>query len=462
MLTTSQIVLKNLILNDDYAKRVFPFLKGEYFESHSEKVIFEHISKYVEKYTESPSLEALYIELGNDNKIVEKVANDIDEILTEIKTDTETKSVDWLLDTTEAFCQDRAIINGLSESIAIATGENKTLDKGAIPDILKDALSIGFDHKLGHDYFDDAMSRYEYYHRKEEKIGFDLEYLNRITKGGFSKKTINIILAMTHAGKSALMCHMAAANLRDGKNVLYISLEMAEEEITKRIEVNNMNITFDDLEKLPKEQFLKKIAALKDKTLGKLKVKEYPMSSSHTGHFRKLVNDYELKQGFKPDIIYVDYLNIMLSARYKASSNANSYTVLLAASQELRGLASELGIPVVTASQFNRSGDGSSDPGMGEIAESFGILFGADFICALIATDEMKANGNVLIKQLKNRYNDMNKTPKFLLGFDRDKMKFYDLDNPTKNLYGDTKEEAPAGKFSKGPSDDKKKFEFQF
>lgn len=432
MLSTSRLILQNLIYDKDYLTKVVPFIKDDYFDDRGEKEIFRHVRKYVEEYNAPPTIEAVFISLQNDHTISEKSSEAIDEVFSEIKVDFIKQNHDWLVKETQQFCEDQAIKNAVFKAISIIEGEEKKLDRGVIPDLMKEALSINFDTSLGHDFLEDAESRFEYYHRKEEKTPFDLEYLNKITKGGFGKKTLNLYLAGTHVGKTALMCHQAAANLRDGKNVLYISLEISEEEISKRIDANCMDLEIDDVLNLPKEQFMNKINRMKGKYTGKLKVKEYPMSTAHVGHFRKLLNDYRLKQKFVPDIIYIDYLNICASAKIKGE--ANSYTVMKSVSEELRALASEFNVPIVSASQFNRAGADNSDPGMGSISESFAVNFGADFIAAVVTSEDLKSKGLVLFKQLKNRYDDMNRIPKFFMGFHRAKMKFYDVDKPEEGV----------------------------
>lgn len=441
MLSKSQLIIQNLLYDKDYLTRVIPYLKEDYFEDKGERSIFRHISQYVDQYNSPPTTEAVFISLSEDKKITETDANLVDIAFSEIKDTYHKQSMDWLVKETQAFCEEKALENAIYKAIAIIEGQEKKLNKGIIPDLVKDALSISFDTSLGHDYLDDAERRYEYYHRQDIKVPFDLDYLNRITKNGFSKKTLNIFLAGTHVGKTALMTHLAASNLKDGKNVLYISLEISEEEISKRIDANLMDLEIDDVLLLPRDQYMSKINRIKGKFNGKLKVKEYGMSSAHVGHFRQLLNEYKLKQKFFPDIIYIDYLNICASARLKA--DANSYTLMKAVSEELRALASEFDIPIVTASQFNREGASNSDPGMGSISESFAVNFGADFIAAIVTTDELKTRGMVLLKQLKNRYDDMNRIPKFFLGFDRSKMKFYDIDDPEKGITEPEYENAP-------------------
>ena len=572
MISGPKLVLQNLLFNQEYTARVLPFLQEDYFETQEEKVLFKNIRTYVEKFQSLPTYETIQITIESDTKVNETVEKNISKLLSDIKVYNE-QSLDWLIEYTEKFCQDRALYNAITKSVEIYSGDEKTLDRGIIPDLMKDALSITFQSTLGHDYINDSEHRFDYYHRVEEKVPFDLDYMNKITKGGFSKKTLNVFLAgcvdedteiniktdinqlgfnikikdlpfylenkkdvkintpdgyqpvlgfvdkgiyqgfscvseetgkevivnrnhlfetengweltkditdrevkiltengifesckvtkldtlhrivdlevghpnhryyangfsshNTHAGKSALMCHMAAANIRMGKNALYITLEMAEEEISKRIDANIFDISLNDLMSLSKDIFLNKINIIKGKTKGKLIVKEYPMASAHVGHFRTLLNDLRLKQNFVPDIIYIDYINICQSIRVKPGANANSYTIIKSISEELRALSFEFNVPVVSATQFNRQGADNSDPGMGDVSESFALNFGIDFGAALIASDDLKAQGMICIKQLKNRYNGPEEWSKFFLGFRRDRMKFFDVDGPTNGI----------------------------
>ncbi len=426
MSTKSLMILSNAIHDNEYAGKVLPFLKEEYFESESEQVILQGIKYYTEKYHDLPSPEGLAVVIDSEFTLNERVDKEVKDSLGNMK-NIAIQNHDWMMDMTETFCRDRAIYLAILKSVDIYE-KRENFDVGAIPDLLKDAISVSFNTTLGHDYFLDSERRYEYYHRTDIKVKFDLDDFNTITRGGFSKKTINIYLAMTHAGKSALMCHQAAANLRMGVNVLYISLEMSKEEISKRIDANLLDIVLDDIDKIPKEPYLNKIGSLQKKTAGRLIVQDYPMSSAHAGHFRALLNELKLKQKFIPDIIYIDYLNICASSKVKMGNNVNSYTMMKNVSEELRALAFEFDVPVVTASQFNRGANGSSDPDMGDISESFGVNFGADFICALVVDDDLKSRGQLLIKQLKNRYSDMNFKNKFFIGFDRPKMKFYTVE----------------------------------
>jgi len=432
-LHTSDIILRNLIKNEEYTKRVLPFIEEEYFSKQSEKDLFKHVRAFVGKYNVCPTIEALFIELSNDKTIKENVIGDIDKTLGEFKEDYELPQIDWLITTTEDFCKQRAIENAIHESISIIEGESK-LTSGAIPDIVQKALAVSFNKSVGHDYIEDAEKRFEYYHRKEEKVKLGLEFLNKVTKGGFSKKTLNLFLSATHGGKSALMCFLAAQNLMEGDDVLYISLEMAEEEIAKRIDANLMNVTFDDLMLLSEKMFFDKMSSIKKRTLGKLITKEYPTGAAHVGHVKNLLNELRLKKNFTPKIIYIDYLNIMTSFRIKPGTLSNTYLYNKSISEELRGLAVEEAVPIVSASQFNRMGATNGDPNMEDISESFGVNFTADWIAALISSDELISQNQMLIKQLKSRYDDKNRIPKFLVGFDRLKMQFSNVNDPLKGI----------------------------
>lgn len=420
------IILRELIHNKEFSRRVIPFLKKEYFST-GKDIIFDKIFSYTTKYSIPPTLDSLFVELQND-KLNENTIKTIDTIVKDLnKSDSDIDLV-WLMNKSEDFCKERAIHLALQKAITIYDEKNNL---GEIPDILKDALSVGFDSSIGHDYYEDSIKRYEYFTLPQYKIPFRSEILNKITKGGVSKKTLNLILAGTHGGKSLHMCSMAADNLLDGKNVLYISLEMAEEEISKRIDANLLDVPMIEIEKLSKENFIRKITNLKKKAIGKLIVKEYPTSTANIGHFRVLLNELKLKKDFVPDIVYIDYLNICSSFRLKGNNTANSFTYYKAIAEELRGFAQEQDIPVYTATQLNRGGFSSSDPNMEDISESFGIVFTGDFIYSLSSTDEQKESGTIMIKQLKNRYTDMSMNTRFLMGIDRQKMRMFDLDDPT-------------------------------
>lgn len=435
---TSQIILKNLIENKPYVKRVLPYINDQYFEQNSEKVLFNHIKQYIVKYGSLPTIEALYIELSNDPKIPEPIYKAIDDTLIEIRQDMQPPNLDWLIETTEKFCKDRALRNALHRSITIYDGEDKDADKGMIPELLSEALAISFDQTVGHDYLDDAGDRYRYYHTTEERIPTNLKMFNTVTKGGFPKKTLNILLAGPNVGKTAFLCHFAAGNLMESKNVLYITLEMSEEEIAKRIDANLMNITFDDLMQLPKQYFDTRIDKLRQASRGRLIIKQYPTGCANIGNFKALMNELNLKKKFRPDIIYVDYMGIMASFRVKHGANINSYNYIKFISEELRGLAVELNVPVLTGYQLNRSGHANSDPGMEDVADSFAINFTADSIYALLVNDELLQQNLMLVKQIKSRYDDKSRIPTFLVGFDRAKMKFSDAPEHGNQLASNT------------------------
>jgi len=427
-MNTEKIVLKNLLRNEQFARKVLPFLKSEYFILDSDKVLFETIKEFILKYNTQPTKDALQIEIDKNKTLSEDTIKKINENLEHIQKDAEDTNIDWLVSTTEQFCQDRGIYNAIMKSIEIMNSPKGGLSKGSIPELLSDALAISFDPNIGHDYFDNIEERYEYYHRVHEKIPFDLEFFNKITKNGLPKKTLNIAIASTGVGKSLFMCHVAASCLNQGRNVLYITLELAEEEVAKRIDANLMNISFEDLMSLPKDIYLKKANSIKSRTNGKLIVKEYPTASASTIHFKALLNELNLKKSFKPDIIFVDYLNICCSARIKAGSNINSYTYVKSIAEELRGLAVEHEVPLISATQTNRAGFDNSDIDLTNTSESIGLPATADFMFALISTDELEALGQIMVKQLKNRYNDPTQNKRFVVGIDRSKMKLYDAE----------------------------------
>ena len=419
------IVLKNLVYNEKYCRKVLPFIKPEYFEVHEEKVVFDEINKYVQEYQTQPPLNAISIECEHRTDLSQ---DGFQNILTLLKTFTEDKiDFDWLINTTEKWCKDRAVYLSLLEAIKIADGKDKTRTRDAIPSILQEALGVCFDEHVGHDYIDDFESRYDFYHRKEEKIPFDLEFFNKITKGGLPCKTLNIALAGTGVGKSLFMCHVGAAALLQGKNVLYITMEMAEERIAERIDANLLNINIQQLQDLPKQMYETKIIKLAKKTVGKLIIKEYPTASAHSGHFKSLLNELALKKGFRPDIIFIDYLNICASSRYKGTI-VNSYTYVKAIAEELRGLAVEFNVPIVSATQTTRSGYSSTDVDLTDTSESFGLPATADLMFALISTEELEQLNQILVKQLKNRYNDPTMNKRFIVGIDRAKMRLYDVE----------------------------------
>jgi replicative DNA helicase len=436
-------ILKHLINDDEYTRKTLPFLSGEYFSEHSEKTVFEEIHKYITKYNTLPTSEAISIEIDKRTNLSGDQHKKITSLIQEIASaEFDKKDTAWLVDATEKFCQEKAIYNAIMESIQILDETGKTKhDKGAIPAILSDALAISFDNHVGHDFIDDAENRYEFYHKIEKRIPFDLDYLNRITKGGLPEKTLNIILAGTGVGKSMFMCHCAASNLNLGKNVLYITLEMAEERIAERIDANLLNTDVDKLASLPKETYLKKIERLKEKTLGRLIIKEYPTASASVTHFKHLLNELKLKRQFIPDIIYIDYLNICSSARIKHGSNVNSYSYIKAIAEELRGLAVEYGVAVISATQTTRGGYSNSDVELTDTSESFGLPATADFMIALIATEELTDLGQIMVKQLKNRYSNPDTNKRFVIGVDKAKMKMYDVEQVAQNNLIDTGQE---------------------
>jgi replicative DNA helicase len=419
-------ILRNLIFNEDYSRKVIPFIQPDYFEKRSEKIIFEETVKFIVKYGSAITIEALSIEVENRTDLSESEIKDIRE--TNSSLDNSPVESKWLLDTTEKWCRDRAIYLALMESIHIADGKNDKKGRDAIPSILSDALAVSFDNNIGHDYLQNYEERYEYYHKKEDRIEFDLEYFNKITKGGLPNKTLNIALAGTGVGKSLFMCHFASSVLLQGRNVLYITLEMAEEKIAERIDANLLNVPIQQLTDLPKQMFENKISSLSKKTQGTLIIKEYPTASAHSGHFKALLNELALKKSFRPDIIFIDYLNICASSRHKANSSINSYSYIKSIAEELRGLAVEFNVPIVSATQTTRSGFGSSDPELTDTSESFGLPATADLMFALISTEELEGLGQILVKQLKNRYNDPTLYKRFIVGIDRAKMRLYDVE----------------------------------
>ncbi len=423
------IILQNLVNNEIYCEKVIPFLKEEYFTDIAEKKIFSAISKHYVEYKKTPNIDVLGVELSTDKSINEKLAESIQSNLEKLNDYDKNVTEQWLIDKSEKFCQEMAIYNGLMKSVELYEAKKSIAE---IPEILKEALTVSFDASIGHDFLEDFEERYEYYTKPEHKVEFKLKSLNEITKGGFTNKTLNLFLATTHGGKSALMCSLAADNLLSGKNVLYLTMEMAEEEIAKRIEANLFDMEMDSIQELKFDTFSNKIHNIVKKTTGKLIIQEYPTGVPNVGHFKTLLRDLYLKKNFVPDIIYIDYLNLCSSFRLKGNTTANTFTYYKTIAEEVRGFAQELEVPIVTASQFNRGGSSNSDPDMDNISESFGVAFTGDFVAAIIATEELIEQGVVLIKQLKNRYSDKNKKLRFMLGFDRPKMKFYDVDNPHK------------------------------
>ena len=419
-----ETILRNLIYNEQYYRKVVPFIKADYFQEYHEKIVFEEIADFAAKYDKVPTKEVLTINLQSRGDLTEETFKDSVQGINSLSDDW--VDYDWLLDSTEKWCQDRAIYLALMQSIKIADGGDKKFTKGAIPSILQDALAVSFDEHIGHDYIEQSSDRYEFYHRKEEKIPFDLEKFNFITKGGLPNKTLNIALAGTGVGKSLFMCHMAGSALTQGYNVLYITCEMAEEKIAERIDANLLNVSVKDIMELPEVLFNSKVNEISRKTQGKLIIKEYPTASAHAGHFKALLSDLKLKKDFTPDLIFVDYLNICASVRYKGAV-VNSYTYVKAIAEELRGLAVESNLPIISATQTTRSGYGNSDPDLTDTSESFGLPATADFMFALISTEELEQQGRILVKQLKNRYNDPTASRKFILGIDRAKMRLYDV-----------------------------------
>ena len=425
-------LLKNLIHNDEYARKVIPFIKLEYFEMRSEMILCQEIIDFIAKYNKCPTQEIIDIEIQNRDDLTEteyKEVREINQTLDKVETNTE-----WLVDATEKWCRERAIYLALMSSIKIADGQDNNKGRDAIPHILSDALAVSFDNHVGHDYLEDYEARYESYHKKEEKIPFDLEFFDKITKGGVPNKTLNIALAGTGVGKSLFMCHFASSVLLQGKNVLYITLEMAEEKIAERIDANLLDVNIRDLTDLPRVIFENKVTKLSEKTQGQLIIKEYPTASAHAGHFKTLLNELTLKKSFKPDIIFIDYLNICASSRYSKLGNVNSYSYIKAIAEDLRGLAVEYNVPIISATQTTRSGFGSSDIDLTDTSESFGLPATADLMFALISTDELEGLNQIMVKQLKNRYNDPTINKRFVLGIDRAKMRLYDCEQ---NIGGD-------------------------
>ena len=435
-----EIVISNLITNPDYMRKVLPFVKEEYFDDLSQKVVFKEVSTFIETYDNLPEPNAIALEVEKRKDLTEDAVNKVLEILSGL--DKTEYNEDWLLDTTEKWCRERAIYNALMESVQIADGQDKARNQDAIPTIMSEALSVCFDDHVGHDYIEDSEARYDFYHRKEEKIPFDLEFFNKITKGGLPNKTLNIALAGTGVGKSLFMCHMASAVLLQGRNVLYITLEMAEEKIAERIDANLLDVPIQQLSDplFSKGKYQSKIEKLQDKTQGRLVIKEYPTASAHVNHFKSLLNELSLKRGFHPEIIFVDYLNICASSRYK-NNIVNSYTYVKAIAEELRGLAGEFNVPIVSATQTTRSGYGSSDVELTDTSESFGLPATADLMFALIATEDLEAVNQIMVKQLKNRYNDPTVNKRFVLGIDRAKMRLYDCEQSAQDNILDSNQE---------------------
>ena len=442
-------ILRNLLHNEDYARKVIPFIQPDFFEERSEKIIFDETVSFITKYDNCVTIEALNIEVENRTDLTAEEVKNIHNISKELN-DSPVDS-QWLLDTTEKWCRDRAIYLALMESIHIADGNDEKKNRDAIPNILSDALAVSFDNNIGHDYLENYEERYEYYHRTEDKIPFDLEYFDKITKGGLPNKTLNIALAGTGVGKSLFMCHHASSVLLQGRNVLYITMEMAEEKIAERIDANLLNVPIQQLADLPKNMFDKKVTKLADKTQGTLIIKEYPTAAAHSGHFKALLNELALKKSFRPDIIFIDYLNICASSRYRANTAVNSYSYVKAIAEELRGLAVEANVPIVSATQTTRSGFASSDVDLTDTSESFGLPATADLMFALISTEELEGLSQIMVKQLKNRYNDPTIHKRFIVGIDRAKMRIYDCEQKAQEdvLDSGTNEEYNEEKISK-------------
>ena len=441
------LILRSLVHNEDYSRKVIPFIQPEYFHDHAERILFEEIGQYMAKYNTRPSIPALSIEVESRTDLTGEQVEGMRATLRDFEPVTGTD--DWMMDSTENWCKKQAIYNALMESVGIANGDDKNKSEDAIPSILSDALGVSFDANVGHDYIENADDRYAFYHQTEDKIQFDIEMLNKITQGGLPNKTLNIALAGTGVGKSLFMCHVAASTLMQGKNVLYITCEMAEEKIAERIDANLLNVNIQDLKELPKSMFDKKISKLAAKTQGSLVIKEYPTASAHSGHFKALLNELKLKKNFTPDMIFIDYLNICASSRIRAGSNANSYTLVKSIAEELRGLAVEFNVPIVSATQTTRSGYGNSDVDITDTSESFGLPATADLMIALISTEELEGLGQIMVKQLKNRYNDLNYLKRFVVGIDRAKMRLYDCEQSAQDDLMDT------GKDEEYESDDR-------
>jgi len=452
------LILRNLLHSEEYIRKVIPFIKADYFEDITQKIVFEEIFSFVEQYNKPATKEILCIETEKRSDINDSSFKDVTKLISSL--DDEPAEFEWLVTTTEKWCRDRAIYLALMESIQLADGKDDTKGRDAIPTILSDALAVSFDSHVGHDYLIDYEDRYESYHRKEDKIPFDLEYFDKITKGGIPNKTLNIALAGTGVGKSLFMCHFASSVLLQGKNVLYITLEMAEEKIAERIDANLLNVNIQDIVDLPKMMFDDKVTSLTKKTQGSLIIKEYPTASAHSGHFRALLNELALKKSFRPDIIFIDYLNICASSRYRTNNNVNSYSYIKAIAEELRGLAVEANLPIVSATQTTRSGFASSDVDLTDTSESFGLPATADLMFALISTEELEDLNQIMVKQLKNRYNDPTINKRFVIGIDRAKMRLYDCEQKAQNDIVDSGQEE---QYNEKESKLKKSFaEFKF
>jgi replicative DNA helicase len=426
-MSIEKIIFANLIKNEEYTRKVIPFLKSEYFSDFKDRTLFHLIDSYVGEYNTLPSVEELMVNLSNRDGLSEEAFKDVKNTIINLG-EAEGAKIEWLVDQTEKFCQEKAIYNAIMSSIQIIDDKTGKTAKGSIPQILSDALAVSFDTHIGHDFIEDAESRFEFYHKKEVRIPFSLDYFNKITKGGLPRKTLNIALAGTGVGKSLFMCHCAAANMVQGQNVLYITMEMAEERIAERIDANLLDTPLDQLELIPKDSYDKKFQKIKSKIKGKLIVKEYPTACAGSANFRHLLNELKIKKDFVPDIIYIDYLNICMSSRIKHGANVNSYTYIKAIAEEIRGLAVEFDVPIVSATQTTRSGYSNSDVGLEDTSESFGLPATADFMFALISTDQLRSLNQIMVKQLKNRYSDLGNSERFVIGIDRAKMRLYDCE----------------------------------
>lgn len=442
-------ILSNLINDEEYVRKTIPFIKDEYFSDLEDRKVFGVIKQFVDKYNSPPTKSALLISLQEDRSISEDMYVKCETIINALNADDKTDS-SWLIDETEKFCKDRALVNAIMDSIQIIEGQGGDYSKDSLPSLLSQALSVGFDNNVGHDYIENADERYEFYHRLEEKIPFDLEYFNLITEGGLANKTLNVALAGTGVGKSLFMCHMAAGAISQAKNVLYITLEMAEERIAERIDANMMNVAIQELGDLSKKMFSERIDKIRNKIQGRLVIKEYPTASAHSGHFKSLLGELKIKRNFVPDIIFIDYLNICASSRFKPSANANSYTIIKSIAEELRGLAVEFDLPIVTATQTTRSGYSNSDVELTDTSESFGLPATADLMFALISTEELEQQGQLMVKQLKNRYSDPTRNKRFMVGVDRSKMRLYDLDSEAQKNITDSGQDDNVPVFDRG------------
>ncbi len=452
------IILSNLVRNEEFTRKVLPFLKRDYFQERSEQIVFDIMEDYFVKYNGAPSKEALIITL-DEKKLAQPDIDSCVELIQGVYEDDSENDLQWLVDQSEFFCKDRSIYNAILESIQIIDGKSQDKDTHALPKLLSDALSVSFDTNIGHDYLNDAEERYDFYHRKEIRIPFDLEYMNKITNGGVPSKTLNIVMAGTGVGKSLFMCHHAANCLTQGKNVLYITCEMAEERIAERIDANIMNISIDDMKLLSKKVYARKLFEATQNIQGRLMIKEYPTATANVNHFRHLLEEMKIKKSFIPDIIFVDYLNICASARFKQGNSINSYTLVKAIAEELRGLAVEQNVPIFSATQTNRQGFSNTDVGLEDTSESFGLPATADFMFAIISTEELDEQNHVMVKQLKNRYNDLAANKKFIIGIDRSKMKLYDVEESVQDgisqaqTVNEILSETFEDKFKKGSAD---------